>query len=258
MTENDPSGSHSRHENPKRSAGLFPAPNLQPMMESRPVRDIAYEVLRCAIVSGEIPSGSRLVETEYAEKLHISRTPLREALQRLEKEGLVENRASSASDKSGKRGMVVKAFTVDDVNEIYTIRNALEMLTLPSIIENATAEDIAALRMKLHAMDEPMKNHTVEVLSPMARDFHSTLTGICTKRRVLAMLESQDEYVRRFSAMAIVQEDHLISAHMEHYRLVDLVEARDLQGFEELMRRHIERSRETCIAALASLPMKNL
>ena len=64
------------------------------------------------------------METEYANKLHISRTPLREALRKLERDGLVEYVI--------RRGVVVRAFSIEDVEEIYTIRNVLEMITLPS------------------------------------------------------------------------------------------------------------------------------
>ena len=85
---------------------------FQPMMESRPIRDIAYEVLRHGIITGEIPAGERIVETEYAARLHISRTPLREALRRLERDGLVEYEM--------RRGVMVRAFTLDDVDEIYS------------------------------------------------------------------------------------------------------------------------------------------
>ena len=63
---------------------------FQPMTESRPIREIAYDVLKKAIITGEIPAGERIVETEYADRLHISRTPLREALRKLERDGLVE------------------------------------------------------------------------------------------------------------------------------------------------------------------------
>ena len=59
---------------------------FQPMMESRPIREIAYEVLKHAIITGEIPAGERIVETDYADRLHISRTPLREALRKLERD----------------------------------------------------------------------------------------------------------------------------------------------------------------------------
>ena len=212
------------------------------MVESRPIRDIAYEVLKHAIITGEIPAGERIVETDYAERLHISRTPLREALRKLERDGLVECVM--------RRGVVVRAFTLADVDEIYTIRNALEMLTLPAIIEKATPADIASLRGKLHAMDALMEAGDIEQLSPLTRAFHSQLTAICAQKRILRVIDGQDEYIRRFSAMAIRQEDRLAAAHQEHYALVDLVEKRDLEGLRKLMYQHIERSKENCLAAL--------
>ena len=215
---------------------------FQPMMESRPIREIAYEVLKHAIVTGEIPAGERIVETDYAERLHISRTPLREALRKLERDGLVEYVL--------RRGVVVRAFTIEDVDEIYTIRNALEMLTLPAIIERATPEDIASLRAKLHEMDKVMAMDDIEKLSPMARAFHSAITHISGKNRILRVIESQDEFINRFSAMAIRQEDRRVQAHEEHHKLVDYIEQRDLEHLEELTRKHIELSKENCLAAL--------
>ena len=217
---------------------------FQPMMESRPIREIAYEVLKKAIITGEIPAGERIVETDYADRLHISRTPLREALRKLERDGLVEYVM--------RRGVVVRAFTIDDVREIYTIRNALEMLTLPAIVEKATAEDIASLREKLSEMDRLQEKDDVEALSPLARDFHWQLTSLCRQKRILRVIEGQDEYIRRFSAMAIQQEDRRTAAHAEHHLLVDYVEKRDLDSFTELTRKHIERSMENCLAALAA------
>lgn len=215
---------------------------FQPMMESRPIREIAYEVLKHAIVTGEIPAGERIVETDYAERLHISRTPLREALRKLERDGLVEYVL--------RRGVVVRAFTIEDVDEIYTIRNALEMLTLPAIVERATLEDIASLRAKLHEMDKVMAMDDIEKLSPMARAFHSAITHISGKNRILRVIESQDEFINRFSAMAIRQEDRRVQAHEEHHKLVDYIEQRDLEHLEKLTRKHIERSKENCLAAL--------
>ena len=214
------------------------------MTESRPIREIAYDILKKAIITGEIPAGERIVETEYADRLHISRTPLREALRKLERDGLVEYVM--------RRGVVVHAFTTEDVDQIYTIRNSLEMLTLPYIIDRATAEDIAGLREKLAVMDKLIAKDDVEGLSPLAREFHTSLTAISGKNRILRVIEGQDEYIRRFSAMAIQQEDRRSSAHEEHHRLVDLVEQKDLPAFETLMKHHIERSKECCLAALAA------
>ena len=185
---------------------------FQPMMESRPIREIAYEVLKHAIITGDIPAGERIVETDYADRLHISRTPLREALRKLERDGLVEYVL--------RRGVVVRAFTIADVEEIYTIRNSLEMLTLPAIIEKATDEDIASLREKLREMDDLVASHEIETLSPLTRAFHTQMTRLCRQNRILRVIEGQDEYIRRFSAMAIRQENRRKSAHKEHHKLV--------------------------------------
>ena len=217
---------------------------FQPMMESRPIREIAYEVLKKAIITGEIPAGERIVETDYADRLHISRTPLREALRKLERDGLVEYVM--------RRGVIVHAFTTEDVEQIYTIRNCLEMLTLPDIIEKATPEDIAHLRELLAKMDELNAKNDVEALSPVAREFHTAITAISGKNRILRVIEGQDEYIRRFSAMAIKQEDRRNEANEEHHRLVDLIEQKDLPAFEALMKQHIDRSKECCLAALAA------
>ncbi len=217
---------------------------FQPMMESRPIREIAYEVLKHAIITGEIPAGERIVETDYADRLHISRTPLREALRKLERDGLVEYVL--------RRGVVVRAFTIADVEEIYTIRNALEMLTLPAIIRKATAEDVNDLRNRLNEMDTLMRAGDFDALSPITRAFHRRLTSLCAQNRILRVIEGQDEFITRFSSMAIRQEDRLLQVHEEHYQLVDYVEQRNLPQFEALMRKHIERSKECCLQALAA------
>ena len=216
---------------------------FQPMMESRPIREIAYEVLKHAIITGQIPAGERIVETDYADRLHISRTPLREALRKLERDGLVEYVL--------RRGVVVRAFTMEDVEEIYTIRNSLEMLTLPAIIEKATEEDIRGLKDRLHAMDEVLERGDIETLSPMAREFHAELTAICGQHRILRVIEGQDEFIKRFSSMAIRQENRRSQAHEEHHKLVEYIEKRDLESFTQLMHKHIERSKENCLDALA-------
>lgn len=87
-------------------------------------------------------------------------------------------------------------------------------------------------------------------LSPRARNFHARLTSISGMKRILRVIEGQDEYIRRFSAMSISKENRRSAAHAEHYKLVDYVEQKDLESFERLMRKHIERSKQTCLMAL--------
>lgn len=222
--------------------------SLGPAVESKPIREIAYETLKHAIITGDLPAGSRIVETDYAERMHISRTPLREALRKLERDGLVEYML--------RRGVIVRAFTIADVEEIYTIRNSLEMLTLPAIIQNATPDDILRLRTILAQMDPLNERGDAAALSPMARRFHTELTAISGLKRTIRAIEGQDEYITRFSALSIAKESRRSAAHDEHHQLVNFVEKKDLEGFRQLMHKHIERSKETCLRALEESNLK--
>ena len=214
----------------------------EPTMESRPIRDIAYEQLKHAIIMGQIPPGARIVETVYADRLHISRTPLREALRKLERDGLVEYVLH--------RGVVVRAFTLADIDEIFTIRNAMMMLILPSVIRNATEEKIAGLRAILRDMDVAQKKEDVDALAAYNRLFHGTIEHMSDKLRILRVIDSQEEYVSRFSAVTIASIVRRSRAHLEHHEMVSLIEARDLEGLKTLMQHHLDESKETCLSAV--------
>ena len=211
-------------------------------LESRPIRDIAYEQLKHAIITGQISAGSRIVETVYAEQLQISRTPLREALRRLERDGLVEYVLH--------RGVVVRAFTIEDIDEIFTIRNAMMMLILPSVVQNVTPDKIQELRLILRQMDGEFERADADALAVSNRLFHGTMEHISTKIRILRVIDSQEEYIKRFSALTIASIIRRSNAHAEHHQMVDLLEARDLEGLKALSQHHLDESKETCLAAV--------
>lgn len=215
---------------------------FDPSLENRPIRDIAYETLKHAIITGQIPAGSRIVETLYAEQLHISRTPLREALRKLERDGLVEYVLH--------RGVVVRAFTIQDIDEIFTIRNAMMMLILPSIVENVRDEDIEKMEDILKEMDVAQEAEDAEKLAVYNRQFHSTLEHLSNKLRILRVIDSQEEYIIRFSAVTISSIVRRSKAHQEHHEMVEMLRRRDLESLKELMHHHLEESKETCLAAV--------
>ena len=80
--------------------------------------------------------------------------------------------------------------------------------------------------------------------------FHAQLTSLCRQKRILRVIDSQDEYITRFSGMAIRQVSNLAESHKEHYQLVDYVEKKDLEGFRTLMAHHIDDSKQMCLKAL--------
>ena len=111
---------------------------------------------------------------------------------------------------------------------------------------------MSRMRSRLGEMDRLMNERNFDELSPITRAFHRQLTSLCGQNRILRVIEGQDEFITRFSAMAIRQENRRSQAHEEHYKLVEYVEKRDLEHLEKLMRKHIERSKENCLAALAA------
>ncbi len=206
---------------------------------SKPIRDIAYETLKHAIITGELPAGSRIVETVYANKLHISRTPLREAFRKLELDGLVSYEV--------RRGVVVRAFTIEDIEEIFTIRNALMLLITPSVMENLTDEHIEQLRAIVSQMDVAQDAGDAEALATLNRQFHRTIEHISDKRRILRVIDSQEEYIMRFATMSIASIVRRSDAHKEHHRMLELLVQRDQAGFDELSQHHLEESKQVCL-----------
>lgn len=223
---------------------------------NKPIRDIAYETLKHAIITGELPAGSRIVETVYANKLHISRTPLREAFRKLELDGLVSYEV--------RRGVVVRAFTIDDIEEIFTIRNALMMLITPSVMENLTEEHITSLRDIVSQMDEAQEAGDADALATLNRQFHRTIEHVSDKRRILRVIDSQEEYIMRFASMSIASIVRRSNAHKEHHQMLQLLIDRDQEGFDQLSQHHLEESKQVCLevvtnkmSALKSRPATN-
>ena len=209
---------------------------------SKPIRDIAYEILKQAIITGELPAGYRIVETVYANKLHISRTPLREAFRKLELDGLVSCEV--------RRGVIVCAFTIEDIEEIYGIRNALMTLITPSIIENITDEDLKELEDILSVMDISERDADSAALAVQNRQFHRKIEHISNKKRILRVIDSQEEYIIRFSAMAIASIVRRTSAHQEHRLMLTYLRERNEEKFADLMQRHLEQSKSVCLKAV--------
>ncbi len=210
--------------------------------QNKPIRESTYETLKHAIILGEIPAGSRLIETAYAESMHISRTPLREAFRKLELDGLVEYVA--------RRGVVVSAFTIEDIEEIYTIRNALMMLIVPSIIQHISDEVLVKLQKILDKMDVAQEACDAQKLALLNREFHGTIEHVSDKRRILRVIESQEEFVMRFSRMSIDSIVRRSNAHEEHHEMIRLLRKKDEKAFSDLTRKHIKESMETCLAVV--------
>ena len=156
---------------------------MKPIKQT-PIRDRVYEELLKLILRGKLPPGSKVKDTDLAEHFVVSRTPVRETLLRLEREGFVENRMG--------RGFVVRPLTRGEMKEVYPILWTLESFALRSSAPLPAAKrrrlKTLAGRMNAGAKD-PMENIDLDA------GWHSTLLGCCGNEQLLAMIESLAIYV---------------------------------------------------------------
>jgi len=152
--------------------------------------DIIAAALRELIASGEAADGTRLVERELADRYSVSRIPMREALQKLEFEGLVEiNR---------NRGAVVRTLTPADVDEIYSLRMLLEGDAIYWAVKHMDGETLARVEL-VHRLLEQEKTH--ERQGQLNREFHELLYAPCGNIRQLASIRDLRRQVERYERL---------------------------------------------------------
>lgn len=191
-----------------------------------------YERLRNAILSGEIRPNEPLIEADLAASLNVSRTPIREALQRLAVEQLIVPR---------KRGWSVREITAAEAGENSEVRAALEGYAARLAVERATEQEIAAL-VAIHqrrlAIDPADNKGRVET----NREFHGVIVGAARNERLRdAILRSGRFYFNGSVAQRTTDEEFHLS-NRDHDRIVAALEARDGDAAELAMRNHILRT----------------
>lgn len=189
------------------------------------------DVLRLSIIRGELPPGTQLVEVELGERLGVSRGPIREALRRLELEGLVVSQA--------RRGAFVVGLTEQDVHEIYSLRLMMETFAIEQAAERSTPEAVAALKRCVDQMREALHLHNAAGIVQGDVAFHRTLLSMAEHRRLLKVWELVALPVQALLAVADTVYADMATAIDQHLLLVDAVAARDPQRAAEQLRIHL-------------------
>lgn len=199
---------------------------------SLPRSERAYQQLRAAIQAGQLPPGTRLREVELAESLGLSRTPVREALSRLESEGLVVNEPN--------RGMMVTRLDASMVSELYVMREVLESTAAALAARHATDVEISLLRdiveRDLSFADDPDR------LAMNNRLFHETLHRCAHNRYLLKTLRSLHESMALLGRSTLAVPGRARGSYEEHMSLVEALEARNPEQAEHIARRHIQQA----------------
>jgi DNA-binding GntR family transcriptional regulator len=197
------------------------------------LRDQAAGLLREQILAGRYSSGTRLNEVEIAAEMGISRGPLREALQRLVVEGLVE--------VVPHRGAIVRTFTQVELRQMYEFRNIVESGAARLAAARASEEGVASLRAMLVDTDELLRR-TAQAAYPVSQDFHRRVIELCGNPPLLRAgveLQTQVRIARQTSGS---DPDRARAALDEHRQIVDAIARRDPEAAGAAMSRHLRHS----------------
>jgi DNA-binding GntR family transcriptional regulator len=205
---------------------------------------LVYGELRERILNLDLAPGARLTEAELAAEMAVSRTPLREALRMLLAEDLVEQLPTG--------GMLVRRLDLQDMQELYAVRAALEGLAAREACRRLTEADLEALGNLVEQM-RLLVDHPAE-LTRLGREFHARIAAIAGNRRCEQLLRQLHGHMRRYHALSSRREPRRRAALEDHRALFEALRARDPDAAEQTVRDHVLAAcREVEVAAAGLL-----
>jgi DNA-binding GntR family transcriptional regulator len=219
-------------------------------ISSRPLPQAIRDALRDVILDGRIRPGDRLVETEVAEELGISRTPLREALRLLEADGLVQ--------RSTHGGLVVRAFSIEEICEIYDIRELLEGYAARRAAEHITDDQILGLehncnRFELLLAKDIDSKELVQHLVELNNEFHRTIADIHSAGTLTDVLSRIRQVPLAYTSFFWYPMQQKAESLESHRAIVGAFKNRDPDLAEQLMRKHLVRGKDFLVQYMSQI-----
>jgi DNA-binding GntR family transcriptional regulator len=205
-----------------------------------------YLALREAIVAGELRAGDRLAEEQLARSFAVSRTPVREAILRLEAEHLAERHPS--------RGLVVRAIPAHETLEVYLVRAVLDGLAARLAAGLALPGDHARLRWLNDRLAEALQQHDLATAAELNMQFHEGLSEAAHNTMLLHVTRQVHDWVRLFGATTLGAPGRAAAALAEHVAILDAIEAAQADLAEQRARQHMLRAHEVRQAMLREAP----
>ncbi|MEK7374229.1 MAG: GntR family transcriptional regulator [Thermodesulfobacteriota bacterium] len=204
------------------------------------VREKTYDYLKSNILSGRFVPGERLAEEHLAEELGVSRTPVREALHKLEQEGLIEPLES--------RGFCVPHDSPEEIEDLFDIRTVLEGYTLKIICERITDEQIEKLEEMIDKAEDALRRKRIDEVFQWNTQFHDTLHSlVADKRRFHSLIVNMRKYVLRYRKDTLQNLGAGKRAINGHRQILLALKLKDPELCERVMRMHIRQSKEDAL-----------
>ena len=206
------------------------------MNEYLPLRDVVFQTLRNAILKGELKPGERLMEIQLAGKLGVSRTPVREALRKLELEGLVI--------MIPRRGAIVADITIQDLNDVLEVREALEELAVRKACDCATDEQMKALKQASGDFKKCAESDDLLGCVEADMQFHEIIYAATNNRRLQQMLLNLREQMYRYRMEYMKDKRMYKQLVEEHDAIRKAIKKKDREKAGAAMRIHIRNQQE--------------
>jgi len=203
--------------------------------EMKPLRDLIFEHLKQQILDGVIKPEDRLIERDIADQLTVSRTPVREALRRLESEGYVEY--------VPRKGVVVRGFNVAEIEEIYEIRKALECLAVRQAILNSTEADIARMKEILAQWQRDADRVESQFAADGQDEFDAAIIAAARMPMVKNFIHVLRTSLMRYRKINLSRAPRRKSAMDEHKAILQAIIDRDEERAVKATTEHIDNSR---------------
>ncbi len=208
----------------------------------KPLREVVAETLREAIVNGTLSPGERLMEIQLAEELGVSRTPVREAIRKLELEGFVV--------MIPRRGTYVADLSIKDINEVFEIRTALDVLAAGLAVERITEDELEQLERLLVEISDLTEQGDADKIVEVDGLFHDILYRASRNDRLVGIINNLREQFTRFRSISMQYPGRIQKTVEEHRRLVEAIAGRDLELAQQIAREHMENSEQTLLQDL--------
>jgi len=201
------------------------------MNEYLPLRDVVFNTLREAILKGDLKPGERLMEVKLANKLGVSRTPIREAIRKLELEGLVK--------MIPRRGAEVAEITEKSLLDVMEVRDSLEELSVILACDRMSGEEMDELKEAAHEFELVSGTNDVKKIAQADVHFHDIIYDSTDNSKLVQLLNNLREQMYRYRVEYLKNQEVYPKLIEEHHQIISYLEKRDKEGAKHIMSAHI-------------------
>ena len=212
------------------------------MDEYLPLRDAVYKTLRQALLRGELKPGERLMEIALAEELGVSRTPIRDAIRKLEQDGLVR--------MIHRKGAQVANITEKDLTDVLEVRIGLERMAIDKACQMIGREQLDLLEQAAKGFEEAIQGGYLTEMAEADKNFHEIIYSVSGNKCLIEMQANLREQVYRYRMEYLKEENVRMILVEEHGQIVDAIRERDDEKAKNIIYRHIENQRVGIIRSI--------